>query len=393
MSILATVVALVSTPADIKISEVLMPRSDSTAFAAVLSTQGATDGELAALNALARTWEQGSRVYTRLATASAAGVVSLPKAEVGDGYILLRLEVRKSAVATGAQMLASLLTEPALDDDAVGIAQATSNSPADVQALAWSSGWFRGAITAKEIEYAWRKFVRPERITVCAAGEMPLYTAEAALKQATWTWPALPERRLFLRHTRDKVDGVDGEASIWTLQHPAATNGKSLAVAGLTACLLGIGKESAMFKVLRTDLAYSYRQEALAMPTAKGWNLGLVAYSTQKTSAEVVTKQRSLLAERVRAWTELDLTRVRRQWSSHADGIFPFGPFWSSGESSLGNGPWAEAGLGALTQAQFGATLSQAKLLQMADNVTLDEVKQMALATLDQGQVRLIPAR
>ncbi|MBL8048424.1 MAG: hypothetical protein JNJ45_07050 [Chthonomonas sp.] len=375
------------------VDEIYLPTSPVLAVAAVIDLKGATDGEEAALQVLAGCMEQGGKTYTRAAMANTDGVAQLPVVEAGQGYLLIRMAVQTSTPDVAAPMLASLITEPIVNEDSVAAAQSRLSVSPDLLRRVWRPVEFKGDVTERDVQYVLRKFVRPERVSFCLAGAFKAGDGVAAMRKANWTWSDLPERREFLRHKRFPLTTSLAEANAWTTRLPLAKSGAGVSTAMLAANLLGVGKASTMFRVLRTDLAYSYRQEATLLPTREGWLLGLSAFSTQRTTTETVAAQRLRLQEAVSKWTDADLLRAKRQWLAANDGVFPFDPAMSSPGIAIGDGAWGESAMGALNRLIIGRPLSRSMLLSMTDNPKIGDVRALATKLLTEGQVQILPAR
>lgn len=373
------------------VTEVLLPRAKTSSMTAVINLSGLETGERTAARLLAGTLAQGSRTYTLRTILETPGLLYPPRVECGTDTILLEVSFRPEALTQAISIVSSLLTEVNKREEECNIAKRWLEPPSNILGFAWSPVQYKGNCTPDDVDYVWRKVMQPTNLSFAVAGPLTRYDAEAAFRQADWTWPSPPTGRRFLRGTVEFLNSSPTEASAWVLRSPIEATGQALARATLAAWMLGVGKKSTLFRTLREDLAYSYRQECLVIPGSKSWHWGCAVWSTQRTESATIAAQRQALSAAVKQWTAADLERARRQWAGYQDGVFPYLPIASSPEASLGAGSSAESKLAALNQVLLKRPISHSTLMGIAETVTLDDVKQTATNLLETGTVTLLP--
>jgi hypothetical protein len=157
-----------------------------------------------------------------------------------------------------------------------------------------------------------------------------------------------------------------------------------LAIKLLAVYALGVGKGSAVFRVLREREGWSYRQEAFLWPTPKGFRTRLLM-ATDLPNDDWPKAMRAALRADVEGWTDADLKRATGLAKAQmVRGIGP-DPFYLTPKGPAGETPAGQAFETAYWHGKAGRALDEARLASQFELVRLDELKETALDMLDRA--------
>ncbi|MFI5385073.1 MAG: hypothetical protein ACHQ50_03040 [Fimbriimonadales bacterium] len=251
-------------------------------------------------------------------------------------------------------------------------------------------------VRREDVVDLYHRISRPENVWLSVGGPMRPGEAEDAWSTETrdWTPGKLPRPSPDVAPPAAMayVPGTESMIELRGKEIPASDPAIPVRILALIG--LGSGKGSSMFEVLRVKHGWSYRQEALLWPTARGFVPRLIMASGDKTPPEELAKaMKQELTDAVNSWTEADVARARGM----AEGILMrgvemsplyFNPSWPATDSlhdrTFMAGYW---------RMKTGREWDPHKLLGQMALVTLPELKEAALEILSVSIPCILPAR
>lgn len=318
---------------------------------------------------------------------------SLPRCQAMPDWMRIRMTAPADDVELAGTLIESVLTHADLGDDALqrirpGL-EATTKEPW-LHALRPSQPRF-SALRNRDVRELYARVFRPENIRLVASGAFQPGEAQKALTDRFATWDPKKVTRSAWTDTR-QVSTRPGPITSFEFTGPILKPAEGTTPARILAVLaLGVGKESAMYKVLRTDLRLSYRQDALLWPTSKGWQPRLIMLKTfQPDDLELAAKIRDALTKNIETWAQPQLERALALADSSLMRGLPYSPFWLSAYGPELRDPDFAATWAGYNALIAGPWSTPEILLLSLTNVTVDELKAQALALLEQSNVQLI---
>ncbi|MBI1755976.1 MAG: insulinase family protein [Fimbriimonas ginsengisoli] len=348
------------------------------------------------LEVLARTLFEGTDTYPR---------DELRRLSLGSGGPLrcstmpdaLRIEIGVSPdrLAKGLAVLRSLLTEPLLPDAVVERVKAelpfANRSPwAEAQQPEVLNF---GLVRQPDLARFSRRLFRSNHLSVAVSGPFRPNEARDAWMRATSDWQDdpvdfstpeaanLPEQK---RHSKAvttiELRGTEFSAADTTV--PAKV---------LAAFALGVGKQSAVFRVLRERLRLSYRQEAFLWPTAGGFVPRVVfAVKPSEREGDLGAKAADALRKDVASWTETD----RQRAFAMAEAVFERGldlnPMHLSLLGPQANSQDGRTFLAAYWPVKMGSPWNERRFMASLRAVSLETMRSEADASLATAKVYTI---
>ncbi len=242
-----------------------------------------------------------------------------------------------------------------------------------------------GSISAAAIRRAHAQYFQPQNITIGVGGAIEPGEAEALLAKRTAGWPARPSGE----PPRDpRASGSPApQAGLRVIELAAplfSASDAAFATRLLSVCAVGVGKGSAMFKILREKNGWSYRQEAFLWPAPGGFRprmLMATALDNENWTAAV----RDALLEEVKSWKEEDLKRARALLASYLELGLGQNPIYVTPHGPLSEGVEAETFELAYWTMKTGRPLDKSKLLAQLGHVRLEELKETAAEQIERS--------
>lgn len=246
--------------------------------------------ETAAWNLLADSLIDGNQLYSRdtiLLYGSQSGVS--PSVRWDDHLITIRFSTPRSSTNTMLQILGAMLKQPLLNRENIAKYTQDLKMPRrdDLSAILQGNLGDFDRMTVDTISKVYLRAFRPENLCVAISvqgGE----TYSAGLVQAEFNdWhPAtthadayITKMGQFNRPERANVLILAGRPMLPT------TNAAAEILAGFA---LGVGKGSSCFRIVREQLALTYRQDTVFYPTDQGWREYLVFGGGKPLSSDVI---------------------------------------------------------------------------------------------------------
>lgn len=155
----------------------------------------------------------------------------------------------------------------------------------------------------------------------------------------------------------------------------------------LVTTAIGVGKGSAMFRILREKMGMSYLQQAIVAPTPGGFQTHMVMVvkpSDDETS--LVDIMRGALLADVANWDESTRQRALGMAEAFLKNQAIATPLYFDGASPVGFGYADELFLNAYWTEKMGHAWDASKVLNQMREVSLDDLKKMATALLTSAQ-------
>lgn len=340
----------------------------------------------------------GTDVYTRLDLmryGSRAGIA--PRVDVYPDFMTVTLVAPEGGLDLAASLMESLLKEPTLEQERfLQLAQALAHSePSPWQAaLAPYSRPF-GSVKHRDVldAYAWA--FRPENVVISVGGRFEPGAAARTFgeRMATWT-PGRKPPRFGSGVTSKPLSALTTEAAAYDFLGPPFTSADSMARSLLAVVALGVGRGSAMHRVLREREAISYAQEAMLWPTADGPRPRLLLlHAPSNADPELPAKVIAWLRADVERWQESDRDRalaVTEAVLNRPDGWQPI----PLPVSSIGDRRLALQVCWRGYAAMFGWGGNElGSLLEDLRHVNVTDLQASAKEILDQLVPRMVPGR
>ncbi|MBX3096761.1 MAG: insulinase family protein [Fimbriimonadaceae bacterium] len=379
------------------VREFPMPGADRVTVAIVVpAPQNLSGRHLAAWYAIGDSLIDGTTEFSRNAIweyGTQSGVP--PRVRVFSDLIIVQVTAPPAGIDVAAHIASAMVRRPKLRDEDLAEAVVRRRQQSD----AWSSwadphvpDWDN--LDAKYIEEVKGAAFQPERMVVCIAGAVPTGRGIAEIQKQFSQRNEIPKARVRLGENpkvKATIPGIAGTFE-WTGTPITARDANFVhRIAALMA--LGVGKEGTMTRILRESLGYSYRQEVVVWPTARGWVPRMVAWRAGSSEPiEELTKATEAMAEDVEAWDESTLARAKVMTVSALAGNGLFQPFWGGPNEVLSASVEDRAVFWAYASLVGGEQLTPDFLAQVLKDLDLEKFKAEGKAVLDQASAGVRPA-
>lgn len=318
----------------------------------------------------------GSKILTRAKIedyGSQAGIA--PRAVVYPDHLSLVFMLPKGGLDVAFLLAEQLLEEPALRDEDVERAknQVLFESPWSQALWPYETRW--DLATPDRVRALYAKAFRPEGLSFVVMGAFEEEVAAAEVeKRFSWMRRSTPPKEDSREPPRPRMR-ISAPYEILELTgktfSPAEADagGKLLALFGL-----GVGKGASLFRIVRNQLGWSYRQELIMWPTARGWQPRLlVAHAPVEDRPVEVSQVREILLEDVKSWDESSRERALAMLRASLSYGLAASPFQPHGRTLAERALWRAQLL------RMGLPrMSEANLIDRAERASLEEMKMAA---------------
>jgi len=386
--------AFQTTPA---IVVVPVPDAKHVTVQALVKIPKLNDAEQLCLRAAWDTILEGSLAYSKPTLKSYMQQTGKPVvARVLGDHLFVRVTFPPDQLRTAVTMMLSVLREPALRRESLEKVLLDLQEP---KTDAWSAAldperWREAKPTEAEILSTFRRVVRPENVTLAFGGavdsaavsQMSVFSAwkPAAERGFVRSWAAT---RSYALKSPDRV----GIVELFGPEFGPADPGRWTHL--LAAAGLGMGRGSALFRLAREELGWSYRQEGFLQPTSVGLRVRLLlAHTATGELHEKIDPLRDGLAKLVEAWNQADRQRAAAALKLYfEDGVGP-SPIRLLPEGAPLASLEERTHLAAWWQMKFGEEFQPSRIVEGIEKVTLDDWKSAAKAIVEQSSARLLVA-
>lgn len=317
-----------------------------------------------------------------------------PKCEVEGDHLRISLTVPAGNLTYGLGLMEAMLLKSRLTD--AKIKEAVQNySPGGY----WSAALRPytpdfAAMLGSDVLDLYRRLGDPDRVKLIVGGEFEAGKAQELWEKRTANWPPVRNLRHFTYQPKVRFRSSTPErVSIVEFAGPEIpAKDAALSTRLLAVVALGTGKGSSLFRVVRGTLAASYRQEALMIPTAKGWEPRLaVAFRATGEEVAASAEMREALLKDIDSWDEPELKRAQGMTEGVLMRMPELSPLslWRGGPVS--NSLEGRTFLKGYWQLKTGRTWDPKQMSADVNLVTLAELKEAAKSMVDLASVRIIP--
>ena len=240
----------------------------------------------------------------------------------------------------------------------------------------------------------YHRVFRPENLTVAVGGRLIPGEARDLWEHRLENWvpEPLPKGRFDISEPQELSTNGSGVTTIRYVAPPIPAGDPALSTEMLTMFALGSGKGSSLFRVAREKHGWSYRQEAILMPTPDGWlpQLLLASNPPDGAAARAETLKAELL-EDVKSWTADDLNRAIGMANAVLDRSIPFSPIYILGNRPIGSSLEDKTFWAGYWEMKTGRKWSPMGLLESMGHVTLEDLKEHATNFLNGVKVSVLP--
>lgn len=372
--------------------------ADIVVVEAIVPAPGLEAREAAAWRVLGEALLEGTQEYTKLQLltyGSQAGIA--PRVTVLPDHMRIEFAMPKGGLDVAVGLLESMLRRPSLPaEEVVSIASEMARRRKSVwqEALDPYSPDY-SAVKPGDVRELARRAIQPDRVIISIAGAFPVGEGVKQIQSAFSDWkptkastPRSDKTLLPLLARKSEVTTVE-----WRAPAVAPSDG-SYAATILAVFALGVGKEGAMTRILRTANSWSYRQEAVLWPTGKGWQPRfIVAMKLPEEDVEVGERVRKALLEDIATWTEDHRVRALAMAEAALTRRLEVSPFWG--------GPAGPVALDVADRAfwtGYGALIGSpgfgpSETLEAVRTISLDDLKARAKALLETAAPAIILGR
>ncbi|HRJ27795.1 MAG TPA: hypothetical protein PLO61_09845 [Fimbriimonadaceae bacterium] len=384
-----------ATPAPLTVIEMPIEKAGYLSVEAVIrSPDRLNEREEVGWKVLERSLLQGTRELT---TEQLWGYGSLtgrsPSIQAMDDWMSIRLTVPAGEIGLLGQMIESILVRADLSDESLN--RVRSGLQARVldpwrEALQPSQPRFT-ILRNRDVRELYGRIFRPENVRLVLAGEFEAGAATTALQSRFAGWKPRPVNRTPWTDTKP-TQVRSGSISSFELAGPVLRPADPSTPATMLAVFaLGVGKEGSLFRVVRSQMKLSYRQDAILWPTSSGWQPRLLMLrQTREDEIQLPGRVREALLKDVETWTDAQLERSMAMAEASLLRGMILSPFWLSAYGpEVDRGDFAVAW--AAYQSLTGSPWSTPELLiSSLQSVELDQLKLAAQNLLNQANVRWI---
>jgi len=213
--------------------------------------------------------------------------------EIAGDHMRIGFSVDSDQLSTGLGLIESILTGPSF------LKETLDRSAASV-VISDKAGWNRAIfwdravsvrLTPDLAKVLWLRYVNRRTVKIGVGGNFAAGSAQSNWKARTAVWLSPPREAQFLRiPTINPPSGLKRGLVKLSMGPSLTANDPALPVAFLGSAILGVGKESLLWKVSREILGYSYRQEAFVTPTPTGWQPEMMIGTDESFSVEPLKK-------------------------------------------------------------------------------------------------------
>lgn len=374
-----------------------MAKADRVSVTVVVPAPSDMSGrQLAAWYAIGDTLLASTEEFSREAIwdyGTQAGVP--PRVRVLPDLIVVQVSAPPSGLDVAAHIATSLVRRPKLRETDLAASIARRQSQRDAWS-AWAEprvpDWSR--LDRRTLEETLGAAFQPDRMFVCVGGAVKPGEGIAEVTKQFARGTGIPAARL-RPGDPPRIDAkIPGQVSLYEWTGPTLRASEPGFIHRLAALIaLGVGKQSAITRILREDMGLTYRQELVLWPTAQGWRPRLIAWraGAENPVTEMEAASNAMKAD-VDEWNEATLQRAKAMLRTALVGEGLFQPFWIGPNEVLGSSVEDRTAFWALAAMAGGERLTPEFIGAALDSLDLERLKNEGKAILDQASAGVRPA-
>jgi hypothetical protein len=389
--------ALVVVQGKVIVSEVVDPSANRARIEIVAGLSKLDRKEWAAVQTLGSTILRGTRSYTRFQLLQYATLAGDPiRVTVGPDHIRIGFSIPPGDIRLGVDLTDELIRGALLGLE--DVQTAIDELPFRRRSI-WSQAWLPlsvepKGVTIEDVGAIYRKVFAPGNVSIGVGGSIGPGQSSPFLEKFG-DWRAKPEpRRRYPDAAPNFVSSRGSSVTTVTFEGPEVSAVPVVAAEGATselpAILLGVammgqGKGSTAFQVLRQAHGWSYRQEAFLRGSEGGVRPILaVGFASDPTS--ILERARTDLIKAVEAWTESDRARALRIGKANQELNLGLGTLYFAEERPLSESLDDRTFLSAYWRLKTGRSWDHNQVSQ----ASLEQARTLTLKWLKDGTVRVI---
>jgi hypothetical protein len=346
-----------------------------------LDSRGAAAAEM-----LSKALEGNTALFSRLEMRRICVPGGEPRVSVMPDHLSIQMTVLPGDLGIGTRILASMLMNARLDEEAAA-------RVVEAESLRALPGWLAimddqlrnySIVKPNDLRELYTLVMRPENVSVAVGGAIEPGVAGSAWAEATTSWRPARLRPLTV--------GWDGKMrrtkgpKYAALVGPEWDAGTQFAPKLLAMVALGSGKGSSLFRVVRERMGLSYRQDALLWPTNQGWRANLImGLQPMEDNAAYLAKlgeiKEALLTD-VSSWSEADLQRAQGYATALVTRGGDASPLFFRYAAPFSSDVYGQTMMAAYWKMKTGSAWDAQALGAAFTNVSLEQLKADASALL-----------
>jgi len=315
------------------------------------------------------------------------------KCTLSPDHFRIQLEVPNGQMLLAAEIMNDVLRNARLDDDDM---KATLDRIPYRQSNYWSEALapWKMDYRIKQpalISFYHQTFV-PDSVRIAISGPFQAGDGLAAFQRYVQDWvppkPArkyLPEPDLFLEKRSSPITTIELQGPHFSIE------GGNFAAQLLSATAMGVGKWSAMHRVLREKMGLSYRQEAVITPTPLGFQTHLLFACAPVDGEDGLAEnaRKALLAD-VQSWNDQTRARALGMAEGYLLNSAPISPLCLDDNRPLSSSLEDETFLQAYWPMKTGKAWNAAALMEQMRQISLEQLKAAATELLSGAETRVV---
>ena len=314
-------------------------------------------------------------------------------------HIRIRLDMPKGQLDIAGQLICDILEHPRFDPDTV---QKDLDAMPFRKRSYWSEALLPWQLDFKRIRqdqlvaFVAKNFI-PAATTITISGPIGTLSDDPAdywprISEYVQPKPSYTKDYSGPTPTLSKHDFPVTTAELFGSQFGASDASTPLNL--LTATALGVGKWSAMHRILREKLGISYEQEAAVTPTPIGLRTRLIMVcAPSDKDPELCETMRNALLDDVKTWNQDILDRALGMAQAYLTFGAPATPLFLDAGSPISDSQDDQDFLKAYWHQKSGEDWDPNKLLALMRQITLEDLKKDAEKMLTDAQTLLISGR
>ncbi len=314
--------------------------------------------------------------------------------QLTNDVIRISASVQPDNVAAGLSLMESLVRKASLFQENLDAAASEIERPDYWSAALNPIEYPAVKLGPDEAQALYHRVIRPENLMLAVGGKIVPGDAQDKWERRMEAWnPGPKPKGYFDESAPTQLLHNTSAVSVITLAGTSIPSGDAaLSTEALAMFALGSGKGASLFRVVREKHGWSYRQEAVLLPTLDGWQPQIViAMKPTDDISQKVETIKSDLMEDVKNWNAADLARALGMASAVLDRNVPFSPLYVLGNSPAGTSLEDRTFLAGYWMMKTGKPWSPMGMLESMSHVTLEDLKDQATGILNGATVRILP--
>lgn len=353
-----------------------------------------SDREQASWEVLADVLYDGTEEFSRDRLAQYAGQYGSPLLiEAMPEYMLIQVVEPKNGMKVGCQIIEALCKRASLKSEAI---LESLKRVRTRRTSVWDEALFElelpfGDVREDTVKSLYANAFRPENMTFVFGGDLEPGKGQAeVVDRFKPILTRAPQRVRFDRLPRQRTKHREQVSTFELRGSPISLTKADGAASLLAVFAIGVGKEGTLHRVLREEMGWSYRQEAVLWPTLDGWSPRFV-FAKKSQDLTLGGAARDVIVKDIETWGEPQLDRAKSMLRTSLAGENPVSPLWIGRRGPMTEELEDRCAWAGLNSMLLGVTLDEAAINDMAAEVKLGDLKAAAKKLIEEANVSVIP--